>query len=371
MRIDPSGEFWWIAVSAILGGINSHANGEGFWSGAFVGAVSGAISWGASSAVSSLFSNVIQNMWTNLAVNVGSGALSSGLVNEAMGGDFWSGAKHGALSGAVTTGVSWGMSKLDSWFNGGISNFANRNQLNGSLVNGMRNMISTSLEGGNAGSGFASGFAYSAVPAMGQSIVNRYYYSEGTGSDFNPNAIEKAVLLNNTRAVAGAGHVAVLLIDSNGRGMYYSYGPDQVGINLGVVDNGFMKFKELSAEQVTYFEKTGSLHDVHTIYGEIVQEQHYNRFLEYKIGGSTGIDGYKMYKTATDITLHPGFYVGVGHSCENVALDIFKAGGLNLYYSAVPNISYESSLDKTNWSDAWKVVRGVQYRGYEDLKSRK
>jgi hypothetical protein len=61
---------------------------------------------GASSAVSSLFSNVIQNMWTNLAVNVGSGALSSGLVNEAMGGDFWSGAKHGALSGAVTWGVN-------------------------------------------------------------------------------------------------------------------------------------------------------------------------------------------------------------------------------------------------------------------------
>jgi hypothetical protein len=177
MRVDPSGEFWWIAVSAIIGGINSHSNGGSFWGGALVGAVSGAISWGASTAVSSLFSTATTNMWTNLAINAGSGALSSGLVNEAMGGDFWSGAKQGAISGAVTTGVSWGM---EHWFGDSLAEWAGNNKVKASVVNGIQGMTEQVVMRGNP----VAGFAYSTASSLGYRMVDRGLFLK-LGKNYN------------------------------------------------------------------------------------------------------------------------------------------------------------------------------------------
>jgi hypothetical protein len=315
MRVDPSGEFWWIAVSAIIGGINSHSNGGSFWGGALVGAVSGAISWGASTAVSSLFSTATTNMWTNLAINAGSGALSSGLVNKGMGGDFWSGAKQGAISGAVTWGINqlWG-DRLTQWAGNDDFKIAGVNAFNSTTKASL--LREDPLET----------MCYSYVG----SVVNYYLPKiEAVFTKFDENHIVKVVVLNspgNLFGCEGVGHNGILLIDKNGRGMFYSYYPEVVDKRLLKGVPGEMRYKELNSKQIVrLLFKDGIVRNPNvTTLNKKVSSEDYSRFIGMDVDPNNGL---KMLNKAQEITANPGIYKFLNHNCTHVVGEILSAGG--------------------------------------------
>jgi hypothetical protein len=160
VRTDPNGQFWWIVIGAIIGGINADRNGGNFWTGAFVGAVSGAISWGVSSAFSGILGE-------SLTTSVLSGAVGGGLTSSAFGGDFWEGAGQGALAGAIAWGVDSYIGKGQKWYDKGF-------------FGGLKGGFNAIARGGNFFEGFASGFGGSLqdslASAAGDSIdkyINR------------------------------------------------------------------------------------------------------------------------------------------------------------------------------------------------------
>ena len=93
--------------------------------------------------------------------------------------------------------------------------------------------INSGVVGGAMGGNPIEAAVCGGVSSYGQSTLEKYYPSVGgvIVKDFDPNKIEKAYLLNNSEAVGGneangaqrggAGHNVVLLVDSNGRVMYY------------------------------------------------------------------------------------------------------------------------------------------------------
>ena len=359
-KVDPTGKIvWWIPmlIGGMFGGISSDMNGGNFWTGFAMGAVTGAIGIGVNAGLGAL--GMASGAFETCIL---SGAISGGAMSALTGGDFWSGVGMGALGG----GVAWGLNQL---IPGGTDIFQSTDKVKDLLIYGFKTELRALITGGK-GISFLDVFeGLTLSAAYHSSTINKSYSSGGAGTDFDPNKIERVVVLNNSGAVLGAGHAAVLLIDSNGVGMYYSYGPNADATAVGP---GQMNFQELSAKDVAKFLKTGNIGTVHGLDGgtltlKTVKEQHYNRFLEYKVGGDTGLDGYKMWATANNIKMNLGTYVGVGHSCENVAVDILKSGGLNIPYNAIPNESFKVAYNLGSWTDAWKVIKGVKYTDPEHI----
>lgn len=160
IRTDPNGQFWWIVVSAIIGGINAERNGGDFWTGAFVGAVSGAISWGASTVATSMFSQAATNMWTNLAINMVSGALSGGIMSSLMGGSFQDGAKQGAIEAMVSFGMDDSNLNIQGW-------------LKKALQKGLQKGAEAYLDGGDFEEGFRDGFRDELVSSFSGPIIEK------------------------------------------------------------------------------------------------------------------------------------------------------------------------------------------------------
>ena len=147
-----------------------------------------------------------------------------------------------------------------------------------------------------------------------------------------------------------------------------SYGP----VNDAPVNPGQMSYKVLSASEVDKFLNTGTIKNAYATDGnitKIVPRQHYNRFIEYKVGENTGLNGYKMFETGNKIMVNPGQYWVVGHSCEDVAVGILNSGGLGVPYDPIPNESFDEAYWYTEYQDAWKVVGRQQYRDYRHIMS--
>ena len=132
MRVDPTGEFWWL-IGAILGGLDAYLCGGDFMQGFAMGAVTGALGAGFSSA----FGNIV------------GGALAGGITGEMFGEGFEKGAVYGAIGGAINLGV-------DKRY----GDFASKSTFNKVMINGLKGGLNGLARGGDFIEGFAYGFAY-------------------------------------------------------------------------------------------------------------------------------------------------------------------------------------------------------------------
>ncbi|HBE79163.1 MAG TPA: hypothetical protein DDW65_15525, partial [Firmicutes bacterium] len=338
IRSDPNGQFWWIVIGAIIGGINAERNGGNFWTGAFVGAVSGVISWGVSSAFSGMLGE-------SLTTSVLSGAVGGGITNSAFGGDFWEGAGQGALSGALTWGANqlWG-EQLTQWAGDDAFKMAAANAFNSGVVGGAM--------GGNPVEAAATGAAYSA----GGSIFDKFIPKLGTFSTkkFDPNNIKEVIVLNDSTNVCAQGHTAILYIDANGNGMYFSYNP----IDTTAHGPAEMRYKELNPVQTTKLLNTGQIGKVNLTTGAVIRttkdaERSYDRFIRFDV---TPDKGSQMFGVAQKYWNDPGTYDLLKHNCSQVVSNMLNAGGISYSSVARPNVAFNNAIKAGEYTDVWKIV---------------
>ncbi|MGE5607556.1 MAG: RHS repeat-associated core domain-containing protein [Bacteroidota bacterium] len=122
MRVDPTGEIFWVAalIGGLIGGIDAVCNGGDFFTGFFVGAVGGAISFGYG-----------QVFGSSILGGALAGGFTSGTMSVLMGGDFGDGFRTGFVSGGIAgwlgsktnyTGDQF-LNGVKKWFNGAFGEF--------------------------------------------------------------------------------------------------------------------------------------------------------------------------------------------------------------------------------------------------------
>lgn len=170
--------------------------------------------------------------------------------------------------------------------------------------------------------------------------------------------ITDVILMNNMQGAVGAGHNAVLLMNSSGQGFYFSYS----SANGYIDDIGEMRFSILSADEVNELkDRSGEVYESVTIYGDRRWEKGkdaYDRFVWYDVPDSSA--GERMFNYAADVFSNSGHYnaliKALGKQCDYVASLILSAGGIEYEQKLKPNNSYELfKKNKTYWeNDSYK-----------------
>ena len=159
---------------------------------------------------------------------------------------------------------------------------------------------------------------------------------KGSQYDFDINNITQAVLLNSSSSANEFGHNEIMLLDTNGKGVFFSYYPD----NRNFVDTGEMRIDILSSDAVDLFFKTGNLSAVITSTGEVVNES-YDRYISIDVKTS---EGKAMFAKGLHYFYYSGTYSLIGNQCDNIASKILAAGGHECTVKSWPNKSFEEEL---------------------------
>jgi len=170
---------------------------------------------------------------------------------------------------------------------------------------------------------------------------------------FDPNTIEKCMLLNDTAAAKGRGHCGVVLVDKNGYSRLYTF---QQG--------GLWKQSNTPA-QTKQFLKDGLI-------PYTPSQFQFNRILEFSISAKEGrrMYDYAETKEFRDFYMNASFYrpIGIkkGDNCVTFAHGTLGAGSLKykFYYPfGVPNYTFKSLK--------WRLgLRNVPYKTHylENMK---
>ena len=344
-RIDPTGKFAWavVVIAAIVGAIDAACNGGNPIIGAYVGSVAGAVSWFCGALCGTYLAGILE------AVAVG--ALSGSIMAELMGENAWAGARTGAIS----AGISFWLGSIETGSSasnaptGDIHLNAVRNWFNGTMGAVVAN-------GGNYNFGAGDVLALSGAEGEIKEAIDKATSSATTDNKFDEKHIVKVVILNNPDGVVG--HNGMLLIDKNGRGMFYSYYPEFK--NLKAVEGvpGEMRYKDMSPKEVSRFLlKDGMILNPNvTTRNKTVSFEKYSRFIGMDVDSA---DGLKMYNMAQSITDNPGTYKFLTHNCTQVVGEILNAGGYKYddsEYNYIPN----KVFDNMKWYEnahVWQLTK--------------
>ena len=148
MRVDPTGEFWWILAGALLGGLDSYLNGGDFLQGFAMGAITGALGGAVGTALQGTAWGAALAETSKVGFGAVSGAIGGGITGELFGEGFGKGAVFGAVSGAISGKIA------DSK----VGDFAKKNWFNNALVDGLKGGFNALARGGDFVEGFAYGF---------------------------------------------------------------------------------------------------------------------------------------------------------------------------------------------------------------------
>ena len=156
---------------------------------------------------------------------------------------------------------------------------------------------------------------------------------------FNHKTITYAYLLNDANAVPNKnaykgpeGHNGLLLVDVNGCGVYYSFGPD-----------GYTR-KTLLKEQVNLLLTYGFVNG----YG-----REYTRSLVQRVPSNNVA---AIYHKAQSYLSNPPKYNGLTFNCTILANEILKAGGLVYCSTAIPNSGF-NRMEEYLGSKCVKVMK--------------
>ena len=147
-------------------------------------------------------------------------------------------------------------------------------------------------------------------------------------------------MLNNENGANGAGHNAVLLINSARQGFIFSFFPDGNPLN----GPGQMRTKFMSPSEVhklIYDSPGGTVNNLSArttggVTGATLIED-YNRFVDIKI---TSESGTQMYNKGMELYNSPPTYKLLANNCADVTRQIFAAGGMKTDTTIRPNDYY-------------------------------
>jgi len=153
---------------------------------------------------------------------------------------------------------------------------------------------------------------------------------------FNPKAITKCYLLNDANAVNSQGHNAILLVDRNGLGVYYSF----------AAGRGWLSAKDNMTRRVLSKSKVDELLTYGWVDG---YSGKYTRSLVQWAPSYTA--GEAMYNKGEAYNNNPPGYDLAFFNCSHLANQIMKAGGLTYHTGSVPNRAFnllEAYLGSSN-----------------------
>jgi len=135
---------------------------------------------------------------------------------------------------------------------------------------------------------------------------------------FDYNEIRSAVLLVDTSRVMGLGHTAIILVDSAGRGIYYSFHNSIMVVPFGRGDSDRIV---LTAAQAAQVFQDG------LIPGDTRGYQ-YNQIIQFEVLPSEGLAMFQ-YAESIERWVYNAFagLIPLGEQCDTVVRNILSAGG--------------------------------------------
>ena len=170
MRVDPTGEFWWL-IGAILGGLDAYLCGGDFMQGFAMGAITGALGGAVGGALGNTAWGAALAETSKVGFGAVSGAIGGGITGELFGEGFGKGAVFGAVSGAISGKIA------DSK----VGDFAKKNWFNNALVDGLKGGFNALARGGDFVEGFTSGFGgflRDKLTDAASDTIYEYFYHE-------------------------------------------------------------------------------------------------------------------------------------------------------------------------------------------------
>ena len=162
-------------------------------------------------------------------------------------------------------------------------------------------------------------------------------------TDYDITKSSSALLLLNEKAVGSypvsAGHMAVMIKNTDGQGIYFSYAGESGG---SPIDKGEMSMDILSASEVSSFLSSGYLSMAYTSSGEL-NSSSYTHYIEIPI---SSIQGSSMIGQGINFFWNPKMYFITGNQCNNRASAILAAGNREYKVKITPRQSFGDAAKK-------------------------
>jgi hypothetical protein len=155
-------------------------------------------------------------------------------------------------------------------------------------------------------------------------------------TDYDIRKSNEVLILYDADGAMKQGHTAVIIMNSDGQGVYFSFAEDS-GWLWG---DGEISFDILNKEQMDLFLKNGEMRYIGTSSGT-VGNQHYTDYVKIPI---TSEQGASMIGKGIGYFNNPGKYniakLGNANQCDSVVSNILNSGGLNYDSKLRPKTSF-------------------------------
>ena len=166
--------------------------------------------------------------------------------------------------------------------------------------------------------------------------------AESTDYDLTKSSNVMLLLDNNGArfAKASMGHMAVMIQNSVGQGIYFSY----AGEDGTLLDDGMMNMDILNKDEMDKFLQTGNLYYTYASNGTLMS----CNYTDYASISIDSLSGSNMIGKGIYYFLNPKTYFLLGKQCDNVASTIMGAGGKGYPVQWRPKASFEYVIDYFN-----------------------
>ena len=178
---------------------------------------------------------------------------------------------------------------------------------------------------------------------------------------FDENLICRVYYLNDKDGANNFGHTGVLLVNSAGQGLLFSYGAatdkfiyGSSRMNVGVYTPnevwGILRGKETTVLSTKGFNTS----------------EQYERWVYYDVSTDEGKD---MFETAAKALYEPENYAVFWNNCDQVVDEIFDAGGEHVTSMIWPNATYEKEKFQDNVKEISRDIKKYSLKLYNKLRS--
>ena len=166
---------------------------------------------------------------------------------------------------------------------------------------------------------------------------------------FDENSFNRLIYMNDSDGAQAQGHAGILLLNSAGEGLLFSFYPTTEELPDVLSVDAEMRFDVLSSDRVNnLLYGDGKVGKVAASDGDIISSENYNRFVYFDISNGAG---YNMFNEGAWLFNNPGTYNLLGRQCDNIANQIMTTGGYGYSVQWRPNETYNYLAKKnTSWS---------------------
>ncbi len=157
-------------------------------------------------------------------------------------------------------------------------------------------------------------------------------------TDYDITKSSKVMLLLDENGANGNGHMAVIIQNTDGQGIYFSY----AGEDRTLLDDGMINMDILTNREMNAFIQTGNLDFTYASNGTLDS----SNYTKYAIINIDSYSGSRMIGKGIYYFWNPGTYFILGKQCDNVASKIMESGGKGYTVQWRPKASFEYVLEQ-------------------------